>query len=128
MGYYSRMDGRIDIDPPLPWMLFKDSPARRGNPRFDSDVALVVEVEAIETEDGVLTKQRAVAVEPTTGDSIKHYYPVEHLQAVVELAPGRRFTGHLEAVGEDGEHWRVKVIDGVAREIRPVMAWPEDGE
>ena len=127
MGYYSRMTGRIDINPPLPWALFKDSPALRGRAGgLGTDVALVVETETFDTEDGVLTKRRAVAVEAAVGDSTKNYFVVEHLQAVIDLAPGRTFTGYLECVGEDGDVWRVKVVNGEAREIKPIMTWPDE--
>jgi len=132
MGYYARYTGSIEISPPLPWNLIKDHPALPagiyGGSFGDRDVRLVVETELIDTEDGVLSKQRAVSVEPITEDAFKGYEMQAHLQEVVDAAPGRTFTGHIDATGEDGQKWRFKVVDGTVQRFEPVLTWPEGAE
>jgi uncharacterized protein DUF6205 len=135
MGYYARYTGSIEISPPLPWNLIKDHPALPADPTYrgsatggDRDVRLVVETELIDTEDGTLTKKRAVAVEPATDDAFKGYEMQAHLQEVVDAAPGRTFTGHIDATGDDGQQWRFKVVDGTVRRFEPVLVWPEGAE
>ena len=127
MGTYSRFEGRIEIDPPLPWGLIKGSPSYPG-PNFRSDVRLVIEQEEIDTEDGVTLKRRAVAIEPATEDSTKGYYTTQHIQAIVDLAGLRTFRGYIEARSEEGDLWRVKVVGGVATEVLPVITWPDEGQ
>ncbi len=131
MGTLSRYDGRIDIDPPLPWSLIKDSPsyARAG---FNSDVRLVIEQDEIDTEDGFTIKRRAVAIVPASEDSFKGYDMVAHVQAVVDLARegghDAKFSGYIEAVSEEGDRWRIAVVHGQAREFLPTLTWPAECE
>lgn len=131
MGYLSRYTGRIEIDPPLPWKLFKGSPSH-PRPGFRSDVRLVVEVHEVETDEGLMLRQRAIAVEPASEDSFKGYDMVEHLQAVVDLTDAvmglTAFTGRIDAVGEDGAQWRIKVVNGRVRRFEPVITWPAESE
>lgn len=131
MGYYARYTGRIDIDPPLPWKVFKDSPS---SPAGHSDVRLVIEEEWIETDEGVMTKRRAVAIVPASEEPFKGYRMEEDIQDIVGLARSAAsndyvvFTGHIEALGEDGAQWRIKVIDGHARRFEPTVVWPAESE
>jgi hypothetical protein len=130
MGYYSRYTGRIDIDPPLTRKMFRDSPSYPGK-NFRSDVRLLVEVHEVETDEGLMLRERAFAVVPASEDSFQGYDMVEHLQAVVDLADPTvptAFTGRIDAVGADGEQWRIKVVDGQVRRFEPIIVWPMDSE
>lgn len=130
MGYEARYTGSIEISPPLPWNLIKDHPVlpRYGSGYGNRDVRLVVETEQFDTDEGVLTKRRAVAVEPAMEDRFKGYDMQAHLQEVVDIAPGRTFTGRIDATGEDGSQWRFKVVDGTVQRFEPVLVWPEGAE
>lgn len=128
MGYNARYTGRIEIDPPLPWSLIKDSQALPGGlgwPVGRSDVKLVLEVSHIDTDDGVLTKKVAVAIEAASDDMFKGYDMEKHTQKIINLATDRRYTGYIEAMGEDGARWRIAVIDGAAKTFTPEVTWPE---
>ena len=125
MGTLSRYDGRIDIDPPLPLGLIKGSGALVG---LDQgwDVKLVIEENTVDTDDGVIVRRRAVAIEPATDGGFKGYNMVAHVQAVVDLAGLRTFRGHIEAVSEEGDRWRIAVVDGRAQEFLPTLTWPAE--
>lgn len=128
MGYNARYTGQIEIDPPLPWPLIKDSQALPGDlgwPAGRSDVKLVLDVSHSDTEDGVLTKKVAVAIEAASDDSFKGYDMEQHIQKIVNLAPDRTYTGYIEAMGEDGAQWRIAVVNGVAKTFTPEVLWPE---
>lgn len=133
MGYYARYTGRIDIDPPLPWGLIKDSPLCPG-PGFSSDARLVIEEDRVDTDEGLMIKRRAVAIVPASEDAFKGYRMEENIQDIVGLARSAAsndyvvFTGHIQAVGEDGAQWRIKVIDGHARRFEPTVVWPAESE
>jgi hypothetical protein len=133
MGTLSRYTGTIEFSQPLKWGQFKDLDAANPNDvRLDCDVRLLVDNDTVETEDGLLSVRRAIAVKPITDDSFKGYQMQEHLQVVVDAAlaavPEMEFRGVIDAVCEDGDRWRFKVIDGIVREFRPVLAWPEGAQ
>jgi hypothetical protein len=66
MGYYTHVAGLIDINPPIPWAEFKDSPFYRPNGQ-DRNVYLGVVETTVDTSEGTLTRREAVAIEPTWG-------------------------------------------------------------
>jgi hypothetical protein len=130
MGYYTRYTGRIDIDPPLPWHLIKDSPALPES-TINTDIKLVIERDEVETEEGTLVRRYAVAIIPSHEDAFRGYDMVKDVQAVVNRARAAAvttFTGRIDAVGEDGERWRIKVVDGQVGEFQPVLVWPPESE
>jgi hypothetical protein len=127
MSTPSRYDGRIDIDPPLPWGLIKDSPSYPGA-GLDADVKLVIEEHETDTDDGVIIRRRAVAIVPATDGSFKGYRMVEHIQAIIDAAGPRTFRGYIEAVSEEGDRWRIAVVDGRAQEFLPTLTWPAECE
>lgn len=131
MGYYSRFTGRIDIDPPVPWGLIKDSPSYPG-PDFDSDARLLIEEDRVDTDEGLMIKRRAIAIVPASEEPFKGYRMEENIQAVVDLTGGvmglTTFIGHIGATGADGEQWRVKVVDRKAVRFEPAVVWPAESE
>lgn len=132
MGYYSDWDGEITITPPIPWKDIKDSVWLPGSVKNYSagyanrDICFRINSEFVETEDGTLTRKEAVAVEVAYPDHGKNYHVVENLQDILDAHPGHQFTGYLEAVGEDGERWRVVITSKrAALSIAPEVVWPE---
>jgi hypothetical protein len=125
MGYNTSVSGEITITPPLTWNEIKDSPFLG----CDLDVALHVQEETVDTEDGTLTRKTATALVPAWEDSYKAYHLVEHVQRALDAFPGHTFTGRLECEGEDNtDIWRVIIRDGRAVKIEPRIVWPdEDG-
>lgn len=127
MGYYSNWEGEITITPPIPWKDIKDS-VFRPTPEYQNQVNLqfFVTEEAKELEEGTFYRKVATAVLVSHPSESKNYYVKENLQAILDIHPDHQFIGHLEAVGEDGERWRVAVSsDRKAMEIRPELVWPE---
>jgi hypothetical protein len=129
MGTLSRYTGSIEFSQPLKWIHFKDHDAAHPNDvRLDCDVRLVIENDTVETEDGLLSVRKATAVVPITDDRFKGYCMQEHLQSVVDMAldavPEMTFRGRIDAVCEDGERWRFKVVNGKVEMFQPVTAWP----
>lgn len=133
MGYLAAYTGTITIDPPLKWGRFKDHPAATDD-SYDYDVRFVMDVHTADTEDGTLTTRTATGVQAASDDRFKGYDMQAHLQSVVDMAlranPDTVFGGHIEAVGEDGERWRFKVVNGfngpVVKELRPILVWPDE--
>ena len=131
MGYYTHVTGRIEIDPPIPWGAFKDSPFQRTFVDVDTrpflDVAFEVDETETYTAEGLVLVRRAVAVVPVLEDSYKAYYIVENLQALVDDYPEHRFVGCLEGEGEEqGDVWRLRVNDDhEVEKIKPEIVWPD---
>jgi hypothetical protein len=128
MGYYTRFEGEIIIDPPLAWGEVKDSPWLSDE---HGDVVLLLAEETVteDTDEGtsVFTRKTGAAVVPVTDDSYKGYDIVRHLQQIVDAFPGHIFTGYISAEGEEaGDLWRLAVKDGRAVKIKPRIVWPED--
>ena len=127
MGYYSDWEGEITITPPIPWKDIKDSHFR-PTPAYQSQVNLQFSVteEAKELEEGTFYRKVATAVVVSHPSESKNYYVTQNLQEILNAHPGHQFTGYFEAVGEDGERWRVVITsDRIATEIKPELVWPE---
>ena len=131
MGYYTRVTGEINIQPPLTWNEFKDSPFLPGSPndKTEYDVRLRADEETVDTDEGQLVRKTASVVLPRWDDSFKAYNLVKHVQAVIDAFPSHTFTGRLDCEGEEaGDLWRVVVRDDRAVKVTPRIVWPdEDG-
>lgn len=133
MGYTSRVTGDIRIDPPLPWSEIRNSPYLPGGTGFTrACVRFILDETTVDTDEGVLTKRSAIAIEACTS-SHKHY---EMQDAVNEIVTQHEatFTGYFELTGEDGEQWRLAPVDrgdinGVHIErFEPTITWPAEAE
>ena len=124
MGYYARYTGAVTIIPALNWPEIKSMREHFGD-LDDLDIKIVVTEQETETADGMLIKRHADRITPWSEDSMKGYRMEEQLQAVADLFPDRVYGGHIEAVGEDGARWRLRIRDGVAETIHPELRWPE---
>jgi hypothetical protein len=124
MGYNTSVTGEIDIEPPLTWAEFKNSPFADGD---ELDVKLRIETETVDTDDGPLMRKTASALIPSWEDSYKAYHLAEHVQRAIDVFPGHTFTGRLDCEGEENtDLWRVIIRDGRAKEIRPQIVWPDE--
>lgn len=129
MSYTTRIEGQLDINPPLPWKQIKDSPLLPANNKDAgySDCLFQVVEESVTTDDGELTRRSADALVPnyyiadTSGRSL-----IAEIQAVVDANPGHEFTGMFECSGErNGDLWRAVVRDGRAVKIEARIVWPD---
>lgn len=132
MGYLTRVNGRIAITPPLPWGAIRDSAyiSTDDCPFVGTSVAIHVETERTETDEGTLTVRTGTAITGAHGDGgapYKAYDIVEDLQKVIDqFGEGRTFTGYLQGEGEDpGDLWRLYVVNGRAVEVKPTIVWPD---
>jgi hypothetical protein len=129
MGYYTRVDGEIRIEPPLTWAEIKDNPSIPDTPggRAEYDVRLRIDEETVDTNEGQLTRKTCSALVPSWDDSFKAYNLIEHVQAMIDAFPGHTFTGRLDCEGEEsGDLWRVVVRDGRAVKVTPRIVWLDE--
>jgi hypothetical protein len=128
MGYYSRVSGSIRINPPLTWAECKATGLLvEANKNVDSDVRLEIETETRDTEDGVVTTHRGVALIPAWEDEAKYYRLDDSLSRAVALAGGNHtFTGHLVREGEEqGDVERYSIVDGQVVTEKARMTWAD---
>ncbi len=132
MGYYSDWEGEITITPPIPWKDIKDSvwlpeKVRNYSGNYENrDLCFRTDGEVVETDQGTLIKKEAVAVVVAYAEHGKNYHVVENLQDILNAHPDHHFTGFFEALGEDGERWRVVITSKrQALSIAPELVWPE---
>jgi hypothetical protein len=135
MGYYSRLSGELTINPPLKWGQFRDSEFfdDRANENWRNGYACIrfrVERDTAETDEGKREVITAVAVEPSTEDSMKVYELKVELQRLVDAFPVHEFTGEFLIEGEEsGDIWKLVVDDNrKAAEIHPRIVWPDGSE
>lgn len=132
MGYYTRVSGEIQIDPPITWGELTGSPFLEDSSEW-RQVRLAVDIERIETDEGTLTKRSASRIVPSGEDSYKCYEIEDHLRTLVkEFGNGRDFTGRLDGEGEEnGDMWRMRVDGDLKVEMIKVEpawpTWPSDG-
>lgn len=129
MGYYTRVDGEIRIEPPLTWAEIKTNtllPETEGG-RSEYDVRLRIDEETVDTDEGQMIRKTCSALVPAWAESFKAYHLVEHVQLMIDAFPAHTFTGRLECEGEEGgDLWRVIVRDGRAEKVTPRIVWPDD--
>lgn len=135
MGYETRLEGEIVIEPPIRWSEIRESPFLEVNTLKASgrakDIVFRVFETAVEQGDGTLIRKEAVALVPTHRRYAGRI--VEHLQEVVDAFPRHTFAGRIDAYGEDtGESvpdvWRLKVVNRVATRFEPRLVWPDESE
>ena len=133
MGYNTRFTGEIMIDPQLTWAQIKDSPFLPENARTRGgkgrDLMFNVVTAERDTDDGILTVHVAVGLVSTWEDEARGYDIEAHLQEVVDTFRGHRFLGRIDAEGEQpADIWRLKVVNGRAVRVDPVITWPTESE
>lgn len=129
MGYLSRLVGRIQIDPPLRWSEFKDSPYRKTS-QGSTCVVIDEQAETTDTDDGVIERRYGIALVPRGGaDRLTYYELEEHLAGFAAgHASGHTFTGYLLREGdEQGDVERYSLTDdGGVRTEKAQLRW-DDG-
>ena len=133
MGYSSTYQGTITFSRPLTFAEIKDSPflatnaGRRDN---DNEIELATNIITTPTEQGLMQVISAYGVTVIDGDERrKHYSITEQLLELLEQVPADvRLRGYLEALGEDGDRWRLYAVregaDIRVHELHPRLIWP----
>jgi hypothetical protein len=132
MGYGSRVTGHITIVPPLNAMELRASPQfQKQEDHFTPNQECYVEVErqtgtTLEGETVKLSGPRVLVTYPD--ESFSRYRLEEQLQMITSsyFPLGHQFTGYFELTSEDGDKWRLVVRDGVVKEIKPELIWPDE--
>lgn len=132
MSYITRVTGGFTITPPLTWTEIKTSPfepiGRRAYGAADIDLALRIDEETVDTDEGQLVRRSASALVMPHIDEYRARGLVEQVQQCLDIFPGHTFTGRLECEGEENtDLWRVIVRDGRAVRIEPRIVWPDEG-
>jgi hypothetical protein len=131
MGSTTHITGEIRIDPPITWVLVKDSEFVRETSdwTYTNDLRLRIVEESVETDEGTLTRRTADAV-VEGGDERRAYDVVDELQRIVDqYGEGRTFTGRLDLTCRDYmTQSRLKVVGGRAVLFEPTLVWPEGSE
>jgi hypothetical protein len=125
MGYYSTLEGRIAIDPPLPWSVVAESDyvgdlgALRGV-WFELDVK-----SRWEGDDEIVTRRAVAIVGPE--ERRKHYELENHLREIAELiGPDRDAVGWLVREGEEqGDIARYGIRRGKLVVEKADVRWPD---
>lgn len=125
MGYQARYTGEITINPPLTWEELDGI----GSPVITlTDVRIRCHDEDASTPTARVTIITGVAVVAAASLGAG-YDMVADLQALLDTFGAERFTGHIEATGEDGDKWRLAIRDGKAIQVHPKIVWPgEDSD
>jgi hypothetical protein len=125
MGYYSSLEGRITIDPPLPWSAVAETDyvgdlgALRGV-WFELDVK-----SRWEGDDEIVTRTAVAVVGPE--ESRKHYELENHLREIAALiGPDRDAVGWLVREGEEqGDVARYGIRRGKLVVEKAEVRWPD---
>jgi hypothetical protein len=126
MGYSARVDGELEIVPPLPWKYLKDNPYYLTDPKY-YDMRIEVDEEKVDTPEGELVRRKGISVGyGSTVTDIRAYVVMNDVAEVLKHLPeGTTLKGWLDCIGEDGAIWRIAVQDGRAVKVEPEIVWPE---
>lgn len=102
MGYYSRLSGSIEFDPPLKWSEIKDSPymMKPGDYNFGPCVCLEVAEREVETEYGTAIFKVGTGLIPSFEDERKCYSLEDDLSKFAQTHGLLNTTGTPQATGE----------------------------
>lgn len=129
MGYYTKFEGKITIDPPLTWREIKGSPYLPEAARKSGtvDVMFRVQTSNEETDDGLIIRSWADAIVPLSDSQYKGYHIIETIEKLIKAFPEHTFSGRFDCEGEtQGDIWRLVVRDGRIKRVEPRIIWPED--
>lgn len=119
--------GELRIAPPLKWSEIRTSAfAHTAEPL--TDLALNIEREEIQTDDGITTLYACSRALPYTAEPFEPVNLREQVEGLVKEAVGHRVTGQivLYAHDEPGDIRRIVVEeDGSVREEQAVFCWPD---
>lgn len=121
MGYNTRVTGEMRIDPPLTAAEVREWEAINRHP----DVKLRVEESTVIVDEGELIKRTAAALVPAWEEPFKAYSLEGDVQTFLNLFGVERLSGYFECSGEeDGDLWRLYIVDGKSTKVEPQIVWP----
>ena len=134
MGYSTSYRGVLEIQPPLTWPEIQRTDAwNRHLDHLDGNTfgtrlgtLLCVDEESVDTDEGVLVRRTASAVE-IVGDELRHNEIVHQLhQLAAMFGDTHRFVGFIECEHDhpDALPSRLRIVGNVAQDDRPVLLWP----
>lgn len=130
MGYYTKFEGEIRIDPPLTWREVKDSPYLPDAAQRTGmvDVKFNVQESVEETDDGTVTRRWVDAIVPLSDSQYKGYSIIETVQKIIDQYKGTHtFSGRFDCEGEEtADLWRLVVRNGRAEKVEPRIVWPDE--
>jgi hypothetical protein len=136
MGYYSRLSGGFDIEPPITYKEFLAagySEEALVTPKVDLDIQggygelfFTINRERVKTDDGYTVAVWCDRIDPYD-DQLKAYGvndTIKHLEAV--FGPTHTFTGTVRIFGEeDGDIWRIRADGSKFITEHPKLVWPD---
>lgn len=131
MSYHTSFDGDIEITPPLPWRVIRNSAYYRESTAYRRHCPVTFETQerTEDTPDGPLRRIAAVGL-LINNDSCRADDVVAAFEQIARVhGEHYRFVGYFEAHGERADDlWRIR-IDG-NRVVRswPRIVWPDDPE
>jgi hypothetical protein len=124
MGYYSTLQGKITITPPLTHAELRDTDPIMVYRHRSVYVRVTTTVE--ESADGTITRTTGTCVVPSD-ESAKFYELSEDLRSLVAAFPGHNWDGYIERHGEEaGDLERLYVRDGQVVSVVPTITWPTE--
>jgi hypothetical protein len=127
MSGWTHVEGEFTIEPPLEWHEFKDSRFAPDHhiDRWNPDLELVVDEEAVDTDQGPLLKRTAAVLRIREMDEYRENKLEKTVQEAFDAFPGHTFTGFLYGEGEDNpDMWRIVVRGNRAIRVTPRIIWP----
>lgn len=129
-AYPSRLEGEIEIDPPLRWSEFRNF--RFADDSHDGEIELRVDETREERDEGTVIVKTATAIIPEQNGSDRHYEVKEQLARAVAAfnQPGRTWSGWIRYFGaDDGDIRRYGVLHEVGGYLAVVeehadLVWP----
>lgn len=128
MGNPITLEGDLDIIPPLPWPDLKKNPGYRPD-GHSNKMRIEYDEETVDTPDGELVRRTGIGIgyanRHTTSLSYAQIY--RDLQEIIDALPkGTTVSGWFECRAEDGDHWRIAVVEGnTITDVHPEIVWPE---
>lgn len=128
MGNPIRLEGDLDIIPPLPWTELKKNPGYRPDGR-DNQMRIEYDEETVDTPDGELTRRTGTGIGYPASVTHGLSYSQIHgdLEKIIKALPkGTAVSGWFDCTDEQGESWRIAVVEGnEIIDVHPEITWPE---
>lgn len=126
MSYVREVTGEWEIQPGLPWNVYRNLPQTQVN--GDTAFSIVELRKEIDQEEGQFIRRLAVGIRPRSAQSYEH--PQPELAALAQLCRQQSVTvvGTIYSVGEDGplDTWRY-YTDATGNLVcdQAILVWPD---
>jgi hypothetical protein len=133
MGYTSRTEGYISINPPITAKELRahseltEGKTMKGNPNRRREAYLEVVSVTKDTEDGEFVRKfsdKILVADPD--EEFTRYSLFDCLKEIVAAFPDRSYSGRIVETGEDGDMWAYIVKGGEVKELHPTIVWPDE--